>query len=525
MAKTKLKPKNNKGTTDIWYTLIAIFVGVCLLAGLLVAILKPTGLWDSIVLHTNTAVKSEHYSVNNAQFQYTVYSIYNNYYQQYYSTYGSTYMSYFGFDRSKPLSEQKYFGSSTTSWLDACVSEAKANISQILNLCEAARAEGMTLTDENKKTVEDNVQALASFAKEYNYSFSTYVGNLYGSKGITKKDIRGVIELQTLAAQYTEKVYDGFTYTDEQYDTYYGEHKKDYLKADYYTYQIKAEYEKDADEAAKNAAIDAAKAKAEELMEKIENGEDFVQVIVNYQLEVAKAEEEALADSDDEKAKQDLKDKIEAITPEKVEKDITVKAHTSGDSESELDKWLFADTPAADGASKKIDGEEAFDLYKVIKSAYRDEYKTVTMAQLYLKLDQFDTADEIKAEAQKIIDDFNAGSDKSAEAFAKLAEKYTTDDVTVSTSGVSKEVSKSSADSYAEINEWLFSEERKKGDAKYFVLENKDVALYAFEEFGKPAWKAAVESSMKSDDYTKLCDELAEKYPVTVNEKAISKIS
>ena len=96
MAKTKLKPKNNKGTTDIWYTLIAIFVGVCLLAGLLVAILKPTGLWDSIVLHTNTAVKSEHYSVNNAQFQYTVYSIYNNYYQQYYSTYGSTYMSYFG---------------------------------------------------------------------------------------------------------------------------------------------------------------------------------------------------------------------------------------------------------------------------------------------------------------------------------------------------------------------------------------------------------------------------------------------
>ncbi len=522
MAKTNIKAKNKK-STDIWYVLIAVFVGFCLLAGLLVAILKPTGLWDSITLHTNTAMKSEHYSVNNAQFQYSVYSIYNNYYQQYLSSYGTNYMSYFGFDRTKPLSEQKYFNSSTQSWLDACVNDAKSNLTQILYLCEAARAEGMTLSDEHKKEIDDTIDAISGIAKSYNYSFSTYVGNLYGSKGITRKDIRGMLELQLLASQYTEKVYGDFTYTDEQYNAYYNEHKLDYLKADYYTYQIKAEYATDADEAAKKEAIDGAKAKAEELQAKIDGGESFVNVIVNYELELAKAEEEALAGSDDEKAKADLKKKIEEITPENIEKKITVKAHTNADKE--FDDWLFADTPAADGSAKMFSGEETFDLYQVVKSAYRDEYKTVTLGQISLATDEYDKMEDAVTYAQKNIDEFSAASDKTAEAFVALADKYTTDDVTVASTGVTKEASKAGTDEFADVDEWLFSEDRKKGDVKYFEFADKGVAIYVFDEFGKASWNVAVDGDMKNEDYEKLCKELEEKYPVTVNAKAIAKIS
>ena len=71
----------------------------------------------------------------------------------------------------------------------------------------------------------------------------------------------------------------------------------------------------------------------------------------------------------------------------------------------------------------------------------------------------------------------------------------------------------------------LFSEDRKKGDVKYFEFADKGVAIYVFEEFGKASWNVAVEGDMKNEDYEKLCKELEEKYPVTVNAKAIAKIS
>ena len=522
MAKIKIKSKK-KDATDVWYVLIAVFVGFCLLAGLLVAIFKPTGLWDSISLHTNTAMKSEHYSINNAQFQYTVYSIYNNYYQQYYSTYGSTSMSYFGFDRTLPLSEQKYFNSSTTSWLDACVSDAKSSLTQILYLCEAARAEGITLSEESKKSVTENVDAIADFAKEYNYSFATYVGNLYGSKGITRGDIKGILELQALASQYTTKAYDEFTYTDEQYNAYYDEHKLDYLKADYYTYQIKATYASDADDAAKTEAVSAAKTKAQELLDKIDGGMSFIQVIVEYEQELAQAEIDALGEDATDEEKTAAQEKYDAITPESVKKKIEVKAHKNSDSE--LDQWLFADTPAADGSSHQIQGEETVDIYQVTQSAYRDDYKTITMGQLFLSLDQFSSPADVIAEAEKMISDFNAGSDKSYEAFEALKDKYTTETVTVSSGGKSKEVTKAGTEEYEEIDEWLFSEERAHGDVKYFEFENQGVSIYYFDEFGRPAWNVLVNADMEDEDYKKLCEELAEKYAVTTNDKAIAKIN
>ena len=104
MGKAK-KVKREKSKTDVWYTVLAIVIGVCLVFGLGVAILQPTGLMDLITLHARTAVKTEHYSANNAQFTYLTYATYNNYYQQF-DSYG--YASYLGMDRSKPL--RQWFG-------------------------------------------------------------------------------------------------------------------------------------------------------------------------------------------------------------------------------------------------------------------------------------------------------------------------------------------------------------------------------------------------------------------------------
>ncbi len=553
MGKAK-KVKKQKTKADVWYTVLAIVIGVCLVFGLGVAILQPTGIMDYISLHTRTAVKSEHYSINNAQFTYLTYATYNNYYQQF-SSYG--YASYLGMDRSKPLSQQAY--TQTMSWLDFCKNEAESNMVKVLAICEAARADGFTLSDEDKKSVEDNIQALADYAKENNYSFSSAVAAIYGSKGIKKSDIRGVLELQTIASKYAEKLSDSYTYTDEQYDKYYEDNKFDYLKADYYSYTVKADYESDATDEEKEAAINAAKDKAEELFEKIDGGSDFVTIIMEYKKELAQAEldnaqqefdtakanypdadketSEKTADEnksteqkayeDAKKALDDAKKALEDITEESVKTSVLTEAHkASKDSMSEADEWIFAETPAQNGAVKLIPADESATVYQIVKSEYRDEYNTATIHELGLTLDNFTNVDAMKEYAQKIVNDFNSGSDKSCEAFDKLAEKYTTDTITVGSSGEEKEITKrgSSDKELAAVDEWVFSDERKNGDINTFVFEDDGMYITYFEATGRAAWLVSVDSAMRSADLDKTVDGFEQTYTVTADEKAIAKV-
>lgn len=560
MGKAK-KVTKQKSKTDVWYTVLAIVIGVCLVFGLGVAILQPTGLMDIITLHVRTAIKTDNYSINNAQFTYLTYATYNNYYQTY-ESYG--YASYLGLDRTKPLSQQKY--TESMSWLDFCKSEAETNLTQVLALCEAAKAEGFKLTDDDKKAVEENITALSDYAKQNNYSFSSAVAAMYGSKGILKSDIRTVLELQTLASNYATKLREAYTYTDEQYDKYYEDNKFDYLKADYYSYTVNADYESDATDEEKEAAISAAKNKAQELFDKIEGGADFVTVITDYKKELAQAEldnaqkefdeakekypeadkaADTTADTTDESAKDaeksdeqkayesakealdKAKEALEAITEDSVKTSVLTEAHkTTKDNKSEADEWIFAETPAQNGAVKLIPADESSTVYQIVKSEYRDEYSTATIRELSLNLDNFTNVDAMKEYAQKIIDDFNAGSDKSGEAFDKLAEKYTTDTITVGASGQKKESTKraSSNKDFEVIDEWVFAEDRKAGDVNMFVFDDEGVYITLYEETGRAAWLAGVDSAMRTDDLNNKVEELEQTYPATVNEKAISKV-
>lgn len=547
MGKAK-KVKREKSKTDVWYTVLAIVIGVCLVFGLGVAILQPTGLMDLITLHARTAVKTEHYSANNAQFTYLTYATYNNYYQQF-DSYG--YASYLGMDRSKPLSQQAY--TENMSWLDFCKSEAESTFKQVMALCEAARADGFKLSSEDKESIEENITALSDYAKQNNYSFSSAVAAIYGSKGILKSDIRGVLEMQTIASKYAEKLRDAYTYTDEQYNKYYEDNKYDYLKADYYSYTVKAEYDDKATDEEKEAAISAAKNKAEELYNKIEGGADFVTVIMEYKKELAQAEydaaQKALEDSKtadtaetaaetgtdtsaetqsaEEKAVEDAKKALDDITEESVKESVLTEAHkTTKDNKSEADEWIFAETPAAEGAVKLINADESATVYQIVKSVYRDEYNTATIRELGLQLSNFSNVDAMKEYAQKIVDDFNNGSDKSGEAFDKLADKYTTDDITVGLSGEQKESTKRAASNakYAPIDEWVFSADRKAGDIHMEVIEENGLYITLYEETGRAAWLSGVDSAMRSDDLDKKVDELQQTYPATVNEKSIAKV-
>ena len=125
-----------------------------------------------------------------------------------------------------------------------------------------------------------------------------------------------------------------------------------------------------------------------------------------------------------------------------------------------------------------------------------------------------------------MIAEFEKG-DKTGESFDKLAEQFRTDKITVNSTGLIKETVKSGSahEELIPVDEWLFSADRKAGDYKYFVLDDEGLSIYYFEGTGKPVWLANVDKDMRSDDLQKKLDSFKETYPVTINEKAIAKIS
>lgn len=500
MAKTKVKPKNATSKSDVWYKVLTVVIIVCLVAGLLVAVLQPTGLADYISLHSQTAMSTEHYKLNNAQFTYMTHLIYNNY--------------------------QSSYGSSYTIPIEYCKTSAQSTLSEALVLYEAAKADGFELTPDQKAQIDDTMKSLEEYGKSQNYNLASTIALMYGGKGVKKGDVRKTIELQTIASAYAQKLNDSFTITDEEYTKQYEDNKNDYLTADYYSFTVKAEYDKDADDDAKTAAITAAKDKAKEIFDRVEGGEDFIKVVTEYKKSVAEQNKKALEEAE-EKDQEEI-DKaakaIEDITEESVKEEVLTERHKSSDSEA--DKWIFADTPAADNAVKMIDADESATVYQIVASAHRDETKTVSMHYLYVPYSYFtDNKDAAEEFVKNMIAEYNKG-EKTSDSFDALAASSSTDKITVSGGSYKESTKLGYSDSkYDEADAWLFSADRKAGDVEYFKIGDEGIVTFRFEAEGRAAWLVSADNDIREARLEAKVEEFKTTYPVTINEKAIAKVS
>lgn len=527
----KVNTANSASKSDIWYKILAIFIGIVLVFGALVAVIEPTGISDYISMHTTTALKSENYKFNNAHLTYMVYYYYNQEYSQY-ASYG--YASSAGFDTSKPLSEQKYWGSTTKSWLDYFLENAISNLKQCLVLCEEAKANNVSLTDEELQTVKDQVKEMKKYAKESGVS----LGQMYGSKGIKASDIEYLLELQSLATKYATQVTDSFEYSDEDYEKYYSENENTYKFFDYYRYTVKAEYETNATDAEKKAATEEAKAAADAIKAAIDGGKDFVTAVYEYEKTL---EEEKESDKKDEETSADTKasddKKEEEKTEEEKIEDLKEELLTEGGAytkDDEFSEWAYGED-AAVNATKVIEETEAYSVFQLISLPARYEHKTANIYAIYMYGDSFKATDkltseqvmkETAAEVQAKIDEFVAKTDKTGEDFVAIADQFK--DRNVSVTELIENVDKKTMDSQLGIegfDDWAFAEGIAEGNVK--VFEDEEDGVYAaiyYAGAGVESWKNNVDGDMRSADYEEAYKALEEKHPVTVNEKATAKI-
>lgn len=499
--KQLVKQQEKKEKIKKYVTMIA---SLAIVVGLVVATVVAT-LNRAPKLESTISGVSEKYEINNGMMAYLMYSQYQQYIQENYY-----YLSYIGLDPSKSLKSQKMYDG--TSWYNFFMEMAKTQVDELVALASEAKENGIELDEDEKKEIKDTVSSIKASAKANNYpTVDKFLAYNY-VPGVTISAVESCLELQYLASKYYEVLFesDDYKFTEEQIAEYLEKNPDKFYKFDYLSYTFSAEYKSDATEAEIKAALEEAKDKANQLLEKITDEKSFRDAI--NELEKKKAEAN----------KKDAETTAETGSSgedKKEEKDYSENFFTEGGAYKKDDafsKWAFEEGRAS-GDKKIIDVLDSkekttgYTVYFIIKPAYKDDYLTKNVVHILYSTATNGSKEAAKKAAEAILEEFKKG-DATVEDFKELAKKYTEDEGSKEDGGLYEDVKK---DVMVEtFNDWIYDENRKEGDTGVVESTYGAHAMY-FVGNGREAWKVDSENYLKSEKYDEDIKELIEKHKVT----------
>ena len=434
------------------------------------------------------AVKSENFTITAGMVSY---SLYDTYYY-YLNSYGESGLSYyFGIDTKIPLRDQYYDKEQGITWFDVFLDDALNNgFVNALPLCEAAIADGVELTELDKKFVETEIKEVADSAEKDGKTFEEYIEEIYG-KGVSKEDIRKTLEIYRLANKKLYKDYETAEVTQEEIEEFAAKDPDSYLCRDvkYFTLTYSNETEK-------NPLI---KEYAEKL-KAVGSEEEFEALVADY--------------------------KNQAFCVDKFPEDgsSAVKSafyqNTTEDSEkTDLEKWIFA-ADTVKGSTYFEESTTGCTIYIAVNEAAKNTSQTRNMYHILFSADIYDTLDNAKVLADNIYSSWKEDG-ATLENFKELANKYTADYATSYTGGYYANVA--SGDLVTELNDWLFEDSRVIGDSAVIATEYGIHIIY-FAGEGEPYWKISVIQALKDEKSAHLMESYAELYGVEVLENNLKYI-
>ena len=543
-------PKNTKLIT----TIATIAVSLLLVGCLLLSVVVNTG----IVLRTQTAAKTDNFSVSGTVMSYLIYSQAQQMvalYQQY------------GINYTLADVLNSSFDSMATSTLD--------QVKQMLVLCEYAKANGIELSAEDEKAIDDYMASIDEAAANNLYSTNSYIKLMYGN-GVNASDIRKSLELNYLSNAAYEAIEAKLEteITEEAMNKYIEENVDLFYMADYLTYTYTAELTPAGAEATveETQAYEAEKAAMAALAEKlaaVKSADEFKSTAADHIVNTTCSEKfdelyekEALTDApaadvlaadkanvlalvlksltSEEEVKfeksadnaynnalseifGELCDEAQTAYDAIVKEDsLHYDPETEADKITELDKWLF-DEATKVGDTKTIpsegDKKSTYSVYFMENTSHLDESETKDVAHILVQFESSKPTDEqkaaAKAEAEQILADFLAG-EKTQEAFEKLGEEKT-DDSNVVYEGVAK------GQMVEAFENWIFDEARTAGETGIVETEYGYHVMFFIGD-GKLAWENTAHSGVLSDLFTDWVEANAETYHYTAKESVVNSI-
>ncbi len=471
-------------------------LGGILIALLIIGILVG----NSSLFYRQSALKVGDETFSAAQVNYYA----NTAYQNWYSQYGSM-LQYMGVNTQEPIKTQAYsMGDEYETWGDYFIGTAKESIKQIVAMSEAAKADGMSLTDEELASIDEQIDQIKSNAKTAGFgSGAKYLQALFG-QGVTESIVRQEMQRSMLASDYANAKQESFTYTDEELAAEYKEHANDYdlFNGMYYfvaadTVEVEAE---DEDAEPTQETTDETMAEAKKTADEI--GKAVAEADAK---DKAEAFTKAVAELGKPVAETDSEGNETGVTtpaePQKIEDVAGSSLANQGFAEWMLDAGRKA------GDSTVYEQENGGYYVVLFQSRETEEYDTVSVRHILIKPVDEDgdstISDEEKAAAEAKMNEIKAeweAGEQTEDAFAALANEYSEDPGSNSNGGLYENVYKGQM--VSEFNDFCFADGRKPGDVDVVYNENTGYHMIYFVGTGMSYTDFVAQNLLRSEDFS-----------------------
>ena len=129
------------------------------------------------------------------------------------NSYGD-YVSMFGLDTTKALDDQFYNEAEEQTWSDYFLETATASAQNMYAIYNEAKANGFTMSDESKASIDATLENMKLYATMYGFSSpDAYIAAMYG-EGCNEKTFRQYAEVQMTAQEYAAAKSEELTYDD-----------------------------------------------------------------------------------------------------------------------------------------------------------------------------------------------------------------------------------------------------------------------------------------------------------------------
>ena len=426
------------------------------------------------------------------------------------NSYGE-YVSMFGLDTTKALDEQFYNEAEEQTWSDYFLDTATASAQNMYAIYNDAKANGFTMSDDAKASVDATLENMKLYATMYGFpSADSYIAAMYG-EGCNEKTFRQYAEVQMLAQEYAAAKNESLTYDDaalraeeaENYDAYSSyTYNYYYLPASQF-YQGGTEDENGTvtySDEEKEAGRAAAEAAANSLLTVTSAAElDAAIAALEVNAEATSARSTRYDDQ--------LYTSIPAVmadwvTGERKAGDITVIAnetttHNHEDEEctGENDTTTISGYYVVRFESKNENLTNLVNVRHILVSFEGGKTDETTGTTVYSDEEKA----KAKAAAEEILFAFNDG-EKTEEAFAALATEKTTDTGSKESGGLYENVYPGQM--VTAFNDWCFDSARKTGDTAIVETEYGYHVMYFVGTSDTTYRDFMIESTLRNEDLT-----------------------
>ncbi len=482
----KTVAKNKTARSKKRNRIITTIVAIVLVVVVLFLIVMNSSLFYSQVGAVKIGSRSFSADEYNYFYQNALYSEYNSIYQSM-----GEYTSYF-MDLEK-LDTQTSMRDSEKTWSEYLEDQALKGMQETVALCDAAKADGYVLTDDDKSMIDSNVSSAKSAASDSGNNFKTYLSAVYG-RGFTEDMYRKLVTDQVMAVSYRQVLLDRWTsgYTDTLLADKYEEIADQYDLFTFCSYFVSGEADEEnglTADAAMNAAHDTATTISAGKTEEV-----FLELVRDSVAE----EEQANYSSVDSVLRSN-------VSAQSLQSAAYLEWMTAHDR-------VYGDTTVVESGSG----------YYVLLWIGRNhnDYHLRSFRHILVQITYDEESgsglDALSAQtkANQLYEEWQ--SDPTEEHFAEMANANSDDTGSNTTGGLYTDVQMGQM--VKPIEDWLFDEARQPGDSTVVYASSSNYSgyhvVYYVGEDGHPYNTDLATSAQQNDDYSAWLEGKAAEYPI-----------